>query len=442
MGHYRFSTLLVFFTFLFLSGCGLTPNSVLLKTPSPTPGDPSQLDLNPLPPLAVEFEDLHIRSGLYDDEFRAIGRMINRSGQAIQNVKIRIKLLDAAGEVLTQQVLPIKMQRLKTGESSPFAANFISPVIPQSMSVEVHDYEEVDIKRARVQLEILEETTNSSGGLILLGRVSNPSTLPIDISALGLLAYNSEAELIEIGERIAGTRSLPPNSESMILIEFNTDPGEADFVIWQDCSITNSQPPNPFEIVESPKLLWTEQGHPFVVASIQNQDLQSRSGSIFIEILDDGEVLALSQVDLPIPIPPGQSIPVSVTDFPGFVDKITENEPGFEPSINLSIEPALEGSENWNLHSLDLEVMGFEAIGSSLFLDIIIQNPQSKALLDPIVLVALFDIEGNLLSAGWKEAGEFIIGNGTRQLVVNLPLPEGLDLAMAEYDLAAYGLRQ
>jgi hypothetical protein len=438
MGVKHYSIPIVSLALIALSSCTPIPTTIPSNTIQSISSSTSTPDFTPTPTLTVQYEDLQLIRGIYEDEFTALGILVNQSDLPLHNVRIKVVLIDESGKILASKISPLAMERLKLNESSPFEVAFNSPAPPDTFTVEVVDYEQEDFTRAKVNYQTIESVPNGEGGLVLLGRVSNPNDQAVDLLEIGLMAYDQESELVAVGNRIVGRLTIAPGAETLILIEFQRDPGIVDFVVWQDSIIAELTSRNPLQIIDPPEIGWTDQDHPFVASVIQNQDTQPLTVSAYLEIKVEDESVALSQIELPIPIPPGALLPLASSDFPGYRNRIPPRNSETEVTLDFVVESKTL-SPAVTIHPLDLEITGYEAIGSSLFLNITLSNSTEERVLNSTVFVSLYDIQGNLLTAGWKSAGKLPPG-GSQQLVLDLPLPAGVDPTMAEYELAAYGL--
>jgi hypothetical protein len=87
-----------------------------------------------------------------------------------------------------------------------------------------------------------------------------------------------------------------------------------------------------------------------------------------------------------------------------------------------------------------LEVIGYEPVGSTLFLRVRLTAPVSAAIERPTAFATINGPDGSLLSAGWS-SGPILLGSGQEAVVtVPIPLPSGLDLTEAQFDVRAAGL--
>lgn len=292
-------------------------------------------------------------------------------------------------------------------------------------------------------MEIDDLTTISTidGGMAILGMVKNPHATSMVIDALGLLAVDSQGDPIDLLPYTAGLSMLGPGERVPFLALSSQDPGEVDLVPYYNATLTRYERSAPLTISTPPEVLFTEQGAPLILGMITNENNRPFETAFLIILRIEDEILAITSIKPLLPLRPGESRPYAITDFPGLTAQLAKHESRVgELTAEILVDPYASRPSNQNLVQLDVQITQFETIGSSLFIKGEIFNPQEINVESATVLAAVRSTAGELLTAGWTHLLEILPGNGSREFVLHLSLPQGADPAMNEYDVQAFGL--
>jgi hypothetical protein len=170
-----------------------------------------------------------------------------------------------------------------------------------------------------------------------------------------------------------------------------------------------------------------------------NRAAQPVAARAFLLLTAGGEWLSAGVFELPVPVPANASIAFAVDDFPGLAQRGPEAD-GDSPVETQAFATGLPSTVV--VEGLAPEVTGFEVIGSRLYLRGRVSGPAANAFLHPTVLASLLSADGDLLSAGWTSAGDRIAVGGANPFLLVLPVPDGVDLASAEWDVSAIGVQE
>lgn len=155
----------------------------------------------------------------------------------------------------------------------------------------------------------------------------------------------------------------------------------------------------------------------------------------------DGELIGAAGLFFPVPLKPGESQAFALAAVPGIeVWMLQQNGKPQNLSLQIWFDALALAPSVLAPSSLDLEIRSAEAIAGTLFLHGTVRNPWIDEMTHPSVLAAVRTTEGDLLAAGWMEVALSLAPNESADFVLALPLPEGADLAMTEYDLRALGV--
>jgi hypothetical protein len=174
------------------------------------------------------------------------------------------------------------------------------------------------------------------------------------------------------------------------------------------------------------------QGNPFVSAVVHNNSPEPLWLTLTGVVLEGERWLVGDSFTLPLPLAPGGRAP--------FALRI--------PSVGLPQAEAVE----WLLvpHttpaeaspiSLPSEVVGYESVGSTLFLRVRITAGEGTTIESPSAYASLTDGEGQIVSAGWGSGPPMLTPGASVEVTLALPLPRGFDLTLGQLDVQAAGLR-
>lgn len=410
------------------------PPVTATRAPTPTAAP------TPTPTLQAAIPALSLVPGGTAGDWTAVGLLENRSPFAVGRVTLRVSV-SSGGQVLAEQSVEASLHHLAPGEQTPFVAHFQGSWIPSEAEAEVTGYEPANFERAAVNLVDLDTAPSRAGGLVILGRVANRGEDPVELSVVTLLARSAEGQLMGVAEQVAGLTYLEPGQSAPFLALYGSTGEVGEFVAFTDAITAPEIAPAPVELAEYPVIRLDAQGDPFLVGVARNRDHLARWVSLLIGLDFDGRLIALAEVDPPVPLAPGESRPFSVTDLPGMEARLSGVEWSAEDlRVTVWIDPLASAVSEPRVTELGVQVESFEPIGGSLFVRGAATNRASVTVESPTLFASVRSTEGILLSAGWEEIGPALEPGRTARFVLVLPLPDRMDLAMAEYDVRGLGL--
>jgi hypothetical protein len=397
-------------------------------TPSPTP----------FPETA--FSSINLVPGESEGDWVVLGLLENRSDILIAEIQIKILRRDDQGDLLDEKWISPLLQHVAPGGKTPFSANFLALGSKPTVEIEIHSIASADFLDADVDFEIISKIPTNGGDTAILGQVENPNPFPVNIDGLGLAAQNSEGELVAITQHSLSLSQLKPGEASPVLIML--EQGMRDFELISYISASKTTPTNANKKItsEAPRLMFTQQGIPFVVGKVRNDGSQPLHVVIILTIEEEDEVLTVGELVLPAPLEPGDTLAYSAADFPGLMTQMRKRS-STQEDLNIRVLLDLRRSSPSILQptSLDVEIHLFEPIGSSIVLRGMVTNPTDVELEQAVVMAAVHSTEGELLTAGWVITEERLAPGAASQFILPLNYPEDRDPAVNEYDIQAVG---
>jgi hypothetical protein len=292
-----------------------------------------------------------------------------------------------------------------------------------------------------MEIDDLKTISTIDGGMAVLGLLENPNATFVVIDALGLLAVDSQGDPIDLLPYTAGLSMLGPGERVPFLALSSQDPGEVDFVPYYNATLTREERSASSSILGSAEVLITDQGVPFILGTITNENNRPFETSFLIILRIEDEILTITSIKPLLPLRPGESRLYAIADFPGLTAQLAKHESWVEElTAEILVDPYTSRPSNREFVQLDVQINQFEPIGSTLFIKGEIFNPLETAVESATVLAAVRSTAGELLTAGRTHLLEILPGNDSREFVLHLNLPQGADPAMNEYDVQAFGL--
>jgi hypothetical protein len=406
----------------FASGCRAQPSPGPM--PSPTVEAPT-----PTPEVRVRVT----RSSFLDGPPRVLGFLELDAGPDSSEAVLEVALVDPTGQVAARVQAPSLTPLVDSAEA--FFASDLPALWPAgSLKVEI-----VSRRPALAGLQPLEATIVSStwlGGGVrsLLGRLehSSPQTLtPLSAIVVGVdesrdpVAY-AEAQVVL--DRIGPGEGAP----------FRADVPQADNVAdWEFLGYgLPAQPGGPPAVsLEGEVSLFEDpQGSPFAVGQLVNPAPEPRRVRVGILIEEDDAWVALGIFETPSVLPAEATMPFAIDHFPSPEDLATIAS---RAEVHTYLVEEASGA---TVHPLQADLNGFEVVGSRLYLRGTLSNHGAARVTDATVVAGVLRVTGELLTAGWGHQREPIEPGGQASFLIVLPIPEGTDLSLAEYDIRGFGL--
>ncbi len=417
----------------------------------PTPTNPPYVTVTPLatkttasspvPRVEIVIQELILFPNEDHGGYYVIGTLENQSQEQIDSISIHISLVDSAEKLVSEQVIQPFLFRLSPKMISPFKAYFPNAVEAASVRADIITYQPIEFEEVTMEINDLKTISTNDGRIAILGLLENPNTTPLVIDALGLLAIDSQGNPVDLFPYTAGLSMLAPGKRVPFLALSSQDPGEVDLVPYYNATLIRDKLLIPPIISTPPEVLFTQQGAPLILGTITNNANRPFETAFLIILRIENEILTITYIKPLLPLRSGESRPYAITDFPGLKTQLAKHKSLVEElTAEILVDPYASRPSDRNLVQLDVQIIQFEPIGSSLFIKGEIFNPHEMRVEFATVLAAVRSTAGVLLTAGWTHLPEILHGDDSREFVLHLSLPQGADPAMNEYDVQAFGL--
>lgn len=284
-------------------------------------------------------------------------------------------------------------------------------------------------------VEIGDQFITSQGELAILGVVSNPDLAPARLQLLSLVAIDPNGQPSARANLRYGPSLLMGGERVPFLAVAAHNPGHARWEVVASAATGGTA--GTIELLGEPDLRLTPQGAPFVLGQLHNPAGEPQDARLLLTLWQGDRLLSVCGLDTPVALGPGEQLSFSAIDFPGF-----ELRAGGVAAEDLRVEARVESAAaSATAEPLALTVEVFHSVGSALFLRGTVTNQQSRSLDLPAVLAEVRSLNGELWTAGWTVMTGSLGPAEQRDFVLELPLEQEIDPALAEFDLRAYGTR-
>ena len=402
----------------------LTPTA-----PVPSAAPPA----SPTPGLVVRLEAWHFDQ----PQGRVLAFVSLASGPAASDIVFEVSLLGEQGNEIASTTASLLSPYLMPSSQGLLAAGFPPGLPGSSISVRVASFRPAPAGILALEGTTLAADWSTGQGVAVFGRLINPSSRPLSAESLLVVGLDHGREPV--------TYALGHTSADLVApgdgIPFRADvPDATEVDRWVVLALGSPSDPSAHSRVEleSVELRLDSQGKPFASGFVVNPSDQPRRTRLLLLATVGEDWLAAGILTFPVPLPPRSRLPFVVDDFPG----LTERRPQAKDAPSPVIVPYIEDSVSEAvLEDLAAEVTGFEAIGSRLYLRGQVRAPEAFAVLNPTFFASILSAEGELISAGWTLVAERADPGQTVPFLLAIPLPDNTDLALAEYDVGALGIR-
>ena len=413
-----------------VSACAQPAATVPVATHPP----PTAIKATALPPIQVH--SFTLTQDPNNGGWRVVGLVENRGISAFEGVELEVTLLGAAGEQLAQATVPTFLNTLVPDELSPFVARIDSTAAVAEAQVEVVGFGPSRAKRAEVEVQIDEFFTIETGELAVIGHLTNSGIGPVRISSLALLAAGPASDPIMLMPAVTWKRTLGPSESAPFMGLAPADPGPARWTAYHDAVGQDRPMELGIQLVGEAELQFTAQGAPFVVGSLINSGPRPAVGAVLLTLYEGSRIVSLLNVEPPVALPPAEVVSFSAFGFPGLA--LRSSDP-----IAFRIEAQIDTLEPVKPESriaLPLDISTFHSVGSALFIRGQVRAPADSPIESATVFAEVRSSSGDLQTAGWAVVDH--LGPGSEaDFVIELPLPEGFEDTLPEYDLRAIGLK-
>jgi hypothetical protein len=423
----------------FVAACSHLPQEISPPVTASPPGTAEEARATGTPALAIDLSPVVVAAG-GPGQTTVLGLISNRSGQAVDNLRIRVSLLDPSGRRLGQRDIPPALTHLDAADVSPFAATF--PVTRESgmqASAELTQYRTADSANTPLQAEIVQIERLPDGSTALLGRLTNPGGSTVRVRELAVLALDAQGLPTGLLPWSAGPIRIGPRGSQPFVAIGPAHPTAKAHIAYARAEVETGEHRMDMRFAAGPDLHATSQGEWFITGALENLGSRPAWGQAALRIEFDQRLLGLAQVRFPLPLTPGEIRPFSVRMPPLFGPLPASLDPA-ELSLNGKPESWPASSEEAALVLLDIQIESFEFTGSRAFIRGRVANPTAQAVATPTVFAAVRSTEGKILGAFSQVLAPDLPPSAERAFTLSIDLPAQATPAMAEYDLRALGV--
>ncbi len=356
-----------------------------------------------------------------------LGLVENLSQQPLADLRLRVTLLDVSGRALHTGTASPALPYLPPGERVPFQATLPKTGSPAEAEVQVLEAEPVEasdrLPRVRARLEEIRPT--AEGALALLGTVETDA--PAEALGVVLLGLDGSGQPMALSEP-----ALAPDRLARGRAPFLALVSPEPVIRWRPFAVAlPATGTTPALVLEPPDLLTDPQGNPFLLGTLRNDDPRPLRPRVTFGLRQGDRWLSVVSFQAAAPLLPGETRPFSASRFPAWPTRQAVDGVGVEAWLHAQPAPAPI--------PLSIEMERFEQVGSGLFLGGLVVNTRTSGAEEVAVLATLWGPGGRLWTAGEARVAARLAPGEAAEFLLRLPLPLGVDLRAAEFDLRALG---
>jgi hypothetical protein len=389
------------------------------------------------PALPLQFPSLFLRPGPQAGDWQVMGTVTNQSSLTLQSLELRVSLYDAANHLLAQLNTRAMQSPLAPGQESPFQVSFGAAPSADHASVTAAGFEQA-ASPPQIQIEALHVLTTPEGDELALGWLVNRGQTAVTIEGLQALVRDATGLPYLLQPSLAGPDYIEAGARMPFAIRIPALDPAGTYQVCFTSRLAETRTGPSVALPSPPRLTTDTQGNVIVAGLFKNVDQHAHSPDVLISLLLGDELVGVAQLAPPLPLGPDEELGFAASDFPGLSSRL-ENEPTALKRLVLhaDIMPAPLEENTAELVPLQVELLRFEAVGSSLFLQGTVQSTGSGRLIDPAVMVTMRDEAGAVVSGAWSRLASGMPESGPLDFRLVLLLPAGENPSMSEYDLRA-----
>jgi len=441
MQHARRLARLCLLVCLALTGCLSFPSAPATQEPSPaSPFSTIALPTSPAGPLPeVTFSDLVVQRGDEQDEWIVLGMAHNNSTSALESVAVLVALLDVSGAATGETTVLLPLSVLQPGAFSPFMVRSEQAEGPAAARASLGSFQFSSETAPRLSIGTV-YTTQSPGGILVRGTVHNDGVQPMRVRDVVVAWRDASRALRGLAIATVPGATLPADGSLPWIADAPGTSPATRFEVFVAASPVDSAGESLLVVTDGPTWRLTSQGKGFATGALRNAGNAPILPQVAIAVSAAGRPISLEILQSSIPLQPGETLTFAADQFPGLQATLQSLD---ADTTEITLEAYVQGRSSLPdagaAFVLPVSISRFEAIGSSLFLRGTVSNPDSVPLRNATVFVSLRSTTGEPQSARWLELASPPDEAGT-VFSVDLPLAAGVDPAMCEYDVRAFGL--
>jgi hypothetical protein len=369
---------------------------------------PTQVFSSPTPIAKLEISDLTQIPATDISGARIVGLITNVSDHAVRDVVLSISISERIdSNPIVLEAVPL-LWHLESGEVTPFAFVLEDVDVTSAIEVQVSSYQPSDLRRTPVEFSDLQEFPIGLEKKAILATIINEADSSLIIHRVGLLAIGSNGLPLDLITDLDFVSYLQPEAATPLLATINHQPENVEWKIFADTRPSAELALPTFTQVLEPTMLFTEQGIPYILGALQNDDDGKRE--------------------------------LSTTSPTRSLQMLVEVEDPEALTLEIAIDRYRSAVSERTTVELPLQITSLETIGSSMFIKGVLTNTEIDPISSPSLLVEVRDLSGALLTGGWFPISSEILSEVELDFVVDLPIPGGFELAQSEIDIRSIGI--
>jgi hypothetical protein len=355
--------------------------------------------------------------------------LAGETSTAIEDPHVLIVLRDAAGVEIARRTIEIPADPLPSASNWPFRQPFRPPAAPASVEATLLGNLTALPAGPDLTGRVLRRFLDAEGRPVALGALENHGPSEAFVERLALVGRDSTGAIREILEAVPAAARIDADEQVPFLAPL--PPGD-ETLEWEVFPIARASdgPPVAVEILD-PRPARDDQGNPFVTAVVRNGSSQPLWLALTGIAVDGTVWLAGNSLSLPVPVAPGSGAPFSL--------RLPAVGLPAEGDIEWLIVPRATPAEGGPV-SVPTEVIGYEAVGSTLFLRVRLTGGDATPTTVPSAQGTIRGDDGLLVSAGWAAGPPTLAPGETAVVTLALPLPRDFDLTLGQIDVQGAGM--
>jgi hypothetical protein len=369
-----------------------------------------------------------------------LGLIVNRSGQAVDGLRLEVSLLDASGARIAELESVPALHQLDANDVSPFAASFDTVYKPgMQATARLTGYHAATPANQPLHSEIVQVEELADGSWRLLGRLTNPGRSAVKVQDLAVLAVDAQGLPTGLLPWTAGTARIEPRGSLPFVATGRAGPSTRGHFIYARAVPITGEQRTTLRFAAGPELRQTSQGEWFITGELENLSSRPVWGQAALRFDLEDRLAGMTQVQFPLPLVPGETRAFALRLPPLFVP-LPEGQDPLDLHLRSDLESAPATAAEAALALLDLQVVSFEFTGSRAFLRGRVTNPGSRTILTPSVFATVRSTEGKVLGSVWQVLAPDLPASAEQAFALSIDLPARATPAMAEYDVRALGV--
>ena len=380
------------------------------------------------------------------ESWNIVGLVLNNTDRIVDSVEIEIELFDTAGNSLYVNTTFVDLFNIAPGEITPFsytvfedvpgADNFVATVIGNSTT---------ELERAYPDVVNMNMVHDDSGDTHITGEFVNNTDQAIEINSLAAATFDAGGQVLTANSYSVSIRHLNPGESGPFRISITgADTGTAEidsFVVYTDSEF--GDPLGPFGLTISDAYDYVDTfDNLHLVGEVTNDgDLTLNVNLVAGIYAADGTVLDASDISLPInALPPGETLPYDFDFWGPLVDSSGLLEQADSYTIQVDAYWTWETTTEQHVLSTQNDVNEFDDFGGE-FNGQVVNDSGGPVDYITIVIYLRELATDRVIASGYDFIFDELADGATADYTVFIDVPDGFDIASAEYFIIVVGER-